>query len=136
MILPCLSLSNIRYISRVKWSTSGKGVAPSLTSWCSSYLKGSLLVVLNYGPQLTLIFNPLFFKQWIYIYMCVRVCVCVCVAIWDHCDIINFEVLNQNQKFCADLYPLQLQRVHKKPFKKTDRTGWLDKLCKFTKLFA
>ena len=28
-IPPCLTLSNIRYISRVKWSNPGKGVAPS-----------------------------------------------------------------------------------------------------------
>ena len=48
----CLTLSNMRYVSRVKWSNSGKGVAPSPTPWCSSYWKGSLLVALNYGCQL------------------------------------------------------------------------------------
>ena len=31
MILPCLTLSNIRYASTVKWSNRGKGVAPSPT---------------------------------------------------------------------------------------------------------
>ena len=36
---PCLTLSIIRYISRVKWSNSGKGVAPSRILWCSSYWK-------------------------------------------------------------------------------------------------
>ena len=39
---PCLTLSIIRYISRVKWSNPGNGVAPSPTPWCSSYWKGSL----------------------------------------------------------------------------------------------
>ena len=39
LMAPCLTLSNIRYGSRVKWSNSGKGVAPSRTSWCSSYRK-------------------------------------------------------------------------------------------------
>ena len=34
---PCLTLSIIRYRSRVKWSNPGKGVAPSTTSWCRSY---------------------------------------------------------------------------------------------------
>ena len=34
---PCLTISNIRYVSRVKWSNPGKGVAPSPTPWCSSY---------------------------------------------------------------------------------------------------
>ena len=37
---PCLTLSIIRYESRVKWSNPGKGVAPSPTPWCSSYGKG------------------------------------------------------------------------------------------------
>ena len=33
-----LTLSIIRYVSRVKWSNPGKAVAPSLTPQCSSYL--------------------------------------------------------------------------------------------------
>ena len=41
MIPPCLTLSNIGYKSRVKWSNPGEGVAPSPTLWCSSYWKGS-----------------------------------------------------------------------------------------------
>ena len=36
LIRPCLSLSNIRYVSRVKLSNPGKGVAPSPTPWCRS----------------------------------------------------------------------------------------------------
>ena len=50
--------SNIRYVSRVKWSNPGKGVAPSLTPRCSSYWKGSLRVALDYGRQLTFYFHP------------------------------------------------------------------------------
>ena len=56
MIPPCLTLSNIRYISRVKWSNPGKEVAPSSTLWCSSYWKGSLLVALNNGCQIYLLY--------------------------------------------------------------------------------
>ena len=52
LMLPCLTLSIIRYVSRVKWSNPGKGVAPSPTPWWSSYWKGSLLVTLDYGRQL------------------------------------------------------------------------------------
>ena len=37
LIPPCLTLGNIRYVSRVKWSNPGKGVAPSHTPRCSSY---------------------------------------------------------------------------------------------------
>ena len=33
---PCLTLSIIRYRSRVKWNNPENGVAPSLTPWCSS----------------------------------------------------------------------------------------------------
>ena len=49
LIPPCLTLSIIRYGSRVKWSNPGNGVAPSPTPWCSSYRKGSLRVSLDYG---------------------------------------------------------------------------------------
>ena len=52
LIPTCLTLSNIRYVSRVKLSNTGKGVAPSRTPRCSSYWKESLLVALNYGRQL------------------------------------------------------------------------------------
>ena len=55
MILPCLTLSNIRYISSVKWSNPRKRVAPFPTPQCSSYWKGSLLVTLNHCRQLYLL---------------------------------------------------------------------------------
>ena len=62
-----LTLSNIRYVSRVKWSNLGKGVAPSPTSRCSSYWKGSLLVALDYGCQLC--FTLLIFKGVLVLYL-------------------------------------------------------------------
>ena len=52
LIPPCLTLSVIRYVSRLKWITPGKGVVPSSSSRCSSYWKGSLWVALDYGHQL------------------------------------------------------------------------------------
>ena len=55
LIAPCLTLNNIRYVSRVKWRNPGKGVAPSPTSRCRSYWKGSLLVSFDYGCQLYLL---------------------------------------------------------------------------------
>ena len=48
MMPPSLTLSNIRYVLRVKWSNHGKGVAPSPTPRCSSYWKGSLLDTFDY----------------------------------------------------------------------------------------
>ena len=36
LMLPCLTLSIIRYGSRVKWSNPGNGVTPSPTPWCNS----------------------------------------------------------------------------------------------------
>ena len=36
LIPPCLTFSILRYVSRVKWSNQGKGVAPSPTPRCSS----------------------------------------------------------------------------------------------------
>ena len=47
-----LTLSIIRYESRIKWSNPGKEEALFPTPWCSSYLKGSLQVTLDYShPQ-------------------------------------------------------------------------------------
>ena len=54
LMLLCLTLSVIRYGSRIKWSNPGKGVAPSPIPWCSSYRKGSLRVTLDYCRQLYL----------------------------------------------------------------------------------
>ena len=70
MIHSCLTLSNIRYVSRIKWSNPGKGVAPSPKPRCSNYWKGSVLGALDYGHQLY------------YIYICVCVCVPVCVRVY------------------------------------------------------
>ena len=59
---PCLTLSIIRYGSRVKWRNPGKGVASFPTPWCSSYWKRCLRVTLDYGRQLYLLI-------YIYIYI-------------------------------------------------------------------
>ena len=61
LVPPCLTVSIIRWGSRVKWSNLGKGVAPSLIPWCSSYWKGSLWVTLDNGRQL--------YNLYIYIYI-------------------------------------------------------------------
>ena len=39
LIPPCLTLSTIRHVSRVKWSNLGNGVAPSPAPRCCSYSK-------------------------------------------------------------------------------------------------
>ena len=51
---PCLTLSIIRYVSRVmQWSNAGKGVPLFPTSWCSSHWKESLRVALDYSHLLS-----------------------------------------------------------------------------------
>ena len=65
MALPCLTLSNIKYVSRIKWSNPRKGVAPSPTPWCCSYWKGSLLVALDNGCQLTIYIYIYIYISWI-----------------------------------------------------------------------
>ena len=47
LIPPCLTLSIIRYVLRVKWSNPSKGVVPFPTPVCSSYWKGSFQVALT-----------------------------------------------------------------------------------------
>ena len=62
LIPPCLILSIISYVSRVKWSNPGKGVAPSSTPQCSSYWKGSFLVAPDYSHQLLKLFQNYFYN--------------------------------------------------------------------------
>ena len=51
LIPPCLTPSNIREGSRVKWSNPGKRVASSPTPRYRNYWKGNLLVALYCGWQ-------------------------------------------------------------------------------------
>ena len=51
LILLCLTLIIIRYVSKVKWSNTGKGVEPSLAPQCGSYWKESLRIALDNGCQ-------------------------------------------------------------------------------------
>ena len=58
---PCLTLSIIRYGSRVKWSNPGKGVAPSPTPRCSKLSKREP----SGHPRL---WSPTYIYKYIYIY--------------------------------------------------------------------
>ena len=54
MVLDASLLNTQHYKVRIKGKVepSREGVAPSPTSWCSSYRKGSLRVTLDYDRQL------------------------------------------------------------------------------------
>ena len=69
LMLPCLTLSIIRYRSRIKWSNPWKGIVPSPTLWCSSYWKGGLQVILDYGW--------LFFYDIRYSYQIQTICIAI-----------------------------------------------------------
>ena len=75
LIPPCSILTNIRYLSRIKWSNPGKGVVPSPTPWCSSYWKGSLLVAFDYGCWLyfyyLLLIICLHTVKWFQVLLCI-----------------------------------------------------------------
>ena len=58
---PCLTFSIIRYISRVKWSNPGKGIAPSPTPRCTSYWKGSSGSPRLQSPTLLIFFTTYFY---------------------------------------------------------------------------
>ena len=77
LIPPCLTLSIIRYVSRVKWTNPGKGVAPSPIPRCCSYWKWSLQVTLNYSHQFY--FNILQLQLYIYMYEAQGCRIC-----WQH----------------------------------------------------
>ena len=61
LMCPCLTLSSIKNVSRVKWSNPEKVVNPFPTPRCSSYWKGSLRVTLGYGCLLYFLNVPVFF---------------------------------------------------------------------------
>ena len=63
---PCLTLSIIMYVSRVKWSNPGKGVAPSPTPLG--------VVAIEKGAN--------FYISNVYIYIYIYMCVCVCVCVY------------------------------------------------------
>ena len=86
---PCLTPSIIRYRSWLKWGNPEKGVAPSLTLWCSSYLKGSLQVILYSGRQL-------------YWYIYLSICVCACIDI--HTNIHIYICIHINTYLHMNIY--------------------------------
>ena len=67
LISSCLTLSIIRYGSRIKWSSLAKGAAPSPTPRCSSYWKGRLRVAFDYGRPT--IITTIYIYIYIYIYI-------------------------------------------------------------------
>ena len=56
LIPPCLTHSIIRYVSRVKWSNPGKGVAPSPTPRVAAIEKGAFGSPSTKGRQLYLLY--------------------------------------------------------------------------------
>ena len=79
LILRCLTLSIIRYVSRIKWSNPWKGVAPSTTPRCSSYWKESLRVSLYYCRQLYLLFERFLNKSSIHIYIYIYIYIYIAI---------------------------------------------------------
>ena len=101
---PCLTLSIIRYGSRVKWSNPGKGIAPSPTPWCSSFRKGSLRVTLDYGSQLY------FFFLLMMIYFCNANVFYSFVKLSYTSGIVTFSYWN-HEKLASDICPLDEYKV-------------------------
>ena len=57
------SFLRVFFLSRIKWSNPGKGVAPSFRLRCSSYWKGSLLVALDFTICQVFLFNRNYFQR-------------------------------------------------------------------------
>ena len=88
-ISPCLTLSIIRYGSRVKWGNPGKAVAPSLTPWCGRYREGSLLVTSTTVANLLMY---VYRSVCIYIHVCMYVCIITNLSVpagWDTRSILS-----------------------------------------------
>ena len=81
LISPCLALSIIRFVPRVKWGNPRKGVAPFLTPQCGRYWKENLRVALDEGRRLyiTIIYNFLLCSY--------RISYCILLRAWLKRDI-------------------------------------------------
>ena len=79
MVLDASLLNTQHYKVRIKGKVepSREGVAPSPTSWCSSYRKGSLRVTLDYGRQLYF-----YLYIYIYIYICAFIFIHICTYMY------------------------------------------------------
>ena len=99
--MPCLTLSNIRYVSRVKWSNPGKGVAPSPTPRCSSYWKGNLWVTLDYSHQLYLLYT------FNYSFLSFRVFGLLSSSLLLYLQHFGWNVLRPSSEVCRTREPIQ-----------------------------
>ena len=90
LIILCLTLSNIRYVSRVKWSNPRKWVVPSPIPLCSSYWKWSPRVTLDYVYHLYLLLYRYFS-----VFSCIENCYVEECANCDLCDL-NTDLLPTN----------------------------------------
>ena len=102
---PCLTLSIIRYGSRIKWSNLGKGVASSPILRYSSYCKGSLLVALNYCQPTFIIWSIMLFLMffyavciYIYIYIYITLKLAQSAGAIEYTECISAEILDSLNK--------------------------------------
>ena len=81
LIPPCLTLSIIRYVSRVKWSNPGKGVVPSPTPRYSSTL--FLYFFPFFIPQYILFFNSNFIFPFLLVFHSILILLSSWLYIWS-----------------------------------------------------
>ena len=88
---PCLTLSFIRYVSRVKWSNLEEAVALSSTPRCSSTYDLIYLWIFSFTDHMYI-----YIYIYIYIYMCVCVCMCGNICVYAYvcmCTYMNNLIL-------------------------------------------
>ena len=117
-----LTLSNIHYVSRVKWINPGKGVAPYPTPQCITYWKGSFWVALDYGRQLYFLLRSRI--QWVVfgVILSSGAFPVLCV-IWPQYHVIFFL----KKSFCrlqVLFKPISNDLLHRKTNKLTNKEPW------------
>ena len=120
---PCLTLSIIRYGTRVKWSNPGKGVAPSPTPWCSKLSKREP----SGHPRL---WSPTLLTLYIYIYIYIKLFLLNLFICLPWCVTLKRSVVFLLKIFsCSNQINFQQSQQIKKKKKK-------DSLLKFLQKFA
>ena len=111
LIPPCLTLSIIKCVSRVKYSNPGNRVAPSPIPRCSSYWKGSLLVAIDYGRQL-------YFFTYIYIYIVIHTLTFVMSQLFNEARPLRCFMLGSKPSWLDVIGTSILPHIHRHSWRK------------------
>ena len=120
---PCLTLSIIRYGSRVKWSNPGKGVVPSLHLGAIAIEKGGVRLPSTMAanlPNLNIyvcVCVCVYMHMYAYICVSIYICIHICVYIYMYIYIYTHTHTHTHTHICVCVCVCILWQYTPPPFK-------------------